>query len=83
MASHGGLHGIVTGLTKSTDHPSTGLPIRPMKDYQGLSRLYCSVSHGLLGSVASHTAWLFWGIFRGPGYVKVGHSSTYRPVMTY
>ena len=26
MASYGGLEGILTGLTKSTDHPSRGIP---------------------------------------------------------
>ena len=28
MASYGGLHGILTGLTKSTDHPSTWFLLR-------------------------------------------------------
>ena len=36
MASYGGLKGILTGLTKSTDHPSKGAPPSKQSSKKGL-----------------------------------------------
>ena len=40
-ASHGGLEGIQSGLTKSTDHPGRS-PIRPLKDSLGFPRRWAN-----------------------------------------
>ena len=44
MAYSGGLWGILSGLTKSTDHPSVGYRIQGMLVYSPMGKSSCELS---------------------------------------
>ena len=63
MASYGGLEGILTGLTKSTDHPSTWVVIKIMALFWGpLNARYRILLRTQEGTIILTTTHLYMGL---------------------